>query len=88
MASGYGATGSYVPGKINASDKGTSLKNFKNQNEKLCTALMKWDDAKLDNYLLPHPLLGKLTLREMMFFTVYHNEHHLKIMQERKKITV
>jgi hypothetical protein len=26
--------------------------------------------------VLPHPLLGKLTIREMLYFTVYHGEHH------------
>jgi hypothetical protein len=25
---------------------------------------------------LPHPLLGKLTLREMLYFTAYHADHH------------
>ncbi len=36
-----------------------------------------WSEAALDRYRLPHPLLGKLTVREMLFFTLYHNAHHL-----------
>lgn len=84
LATGYKAAGSFVPQKISAVNKESILKNYKQQNEKLCKALIKWHDAKLDNYLLPHPLLGKLTLREMMFFTVYHNGHHLKIMHQSK----
>lgn len=40
----------------------------------------KWDDEELDKFLLPHPLLGKLLVREMMFFTVYHTGfHHMRI---------
>jgi hypothetical protein len=43
---------------------------------KLSAAIRRWDDADLDRYQAPHPLLGKLTVREMLFFTVYHNYHH------------
>ena len=35
-------------------------------------------EEDLDHYRLPHPLLGKLTLREMLFFTIYHVEHHME----------
>ncbi len=43
---------------------------------KLSAAIRRWNDEDLDRYRLPHPLLGKLTVREMLFFTVYHNYHH------------
>jgi hypothetical protein len=43
----------------------------------------KWKDDQLDKYLAPHPLLGKLTLRELGYFTIYHTEHHLNIIKER-----
>jgi hypothetical protein len=33
-------------------------------------------EADLDRYLIAHPLLGKLTLREMLYFTRYHVQHH------------
>ena len=39
-------------------------------------AAARWSEADLDVYRLPHPLLGKLTLREMLFFTLYHFAHH------------
>ena len=42
----------------------------------LTAAVTRWDEAKLDTYQLPHPLLGDLTLREMLFFTLYHYVHH------------
>jgi hypothetical protein len=37
-----------------------------------------WNEESLENYLIPHPLLGKLTVREMIMFTVYHTLHHNK----------
>jgi DinB superfamily len=33
-------------------------------------------EADLDTLQAPHPLLGKLTLRELMYFTIYHAQHH------------
>lgn len=37
-----------------------------------------WSETELDHHQLPHPLIGKLTVREMLFFTLYHNSHHTK----------
>jgi DinB superfamily len=31
-----------------------------------------------DQYLAPHPLLGKITLRELAYFTIHHTHHHLQ----------
>jgi hypothetical protein len=36
----------------------------------------KFSEAQLDEYVLPHPILGKLTIREMLYFTIYHATHH------------
>ncbi len=36
-----------------------------------------------DRYRLPHPALGKLTVREMLFFSLYHNAHHLNLLARR-----
>jgi uncharacterized damage-inducible protein DinB len=36
----------------------------------------RWSEKELDKRQLPHPLMGKLTLREMLFFTHYHTLHH------------
>lgn len=33
-------------------------------------------ESDLDTLQAPHPLLGKLTLRELMYFSIYHAEHH------------
>jgi hypothetical protein len=49
----------------------------------LQNAIGKWPEAALDQHLLPHPLLGTLTVREMLDFTVYHTAHHLRRVAER-----
>lgn len=38
----------------------------------------KFSEDALEDYRLPHPLLGPLTLREMLYFTMYHVEHHME----------
>ncbi len=38
--------------------------------------LDSFSEEQLDKLILPHPLLGKLTLREMLYFTIYHVQHH------------
>jgi hypothetical protein len=50
----------------------------------LALGIRRWDEAALDRYRLPHPLLGKLTLREMLFFTLYHVGHHAEIVAARQ----
>jgi hypothetical protein len=37
----------------------------------------RWNEADLEACRLPHPLLGKLTVREMLLFTLYHEVHHV-----------
>jgi DinB superfamily len=43
---------------------------------RLIKNLEKFKEEELDSFILPHPLLGKVTLREMMYFTIYHVQHH------------
>jgi hypothetical protein len=47
------------------------------------SAFQRWPEPALDRYRLPHPLLGRLTLREMLAFSVYHHAHHLRRIAER-----
>ena len=46
-------------------------------------AIARWDENALDRVRLPHPLLGKLTVREMLYFAVYHNQHHVEVVKRR-----
>jgi hypothetical protein len=44
----------------------------------LTGAIAKWSERALDRLRLPHMLIGKLTVREMLLFVLYHNLHHIK----------
>lgn len=51
----------------------------------LGNAMNRWSESALDRHQLPHPLLGPLSVREMLEFTVYHTAHHLRRIEERSR---
>lgn len=51
--------------------------------EALSAGIGRWPERSLDRRQLPHPLLGSLTVREMLFFTLYHNQHHVETVGRR-----
>jgi hypothetical protein len=81
LAEGGRATGRFIPGKQTA-DKDNLVEKYRRESEKLVSKVARMSEAELDAYLLPHPLLGKLSLREMLFFTIYHTYHHQKQMKK------
>ncbi|MDB5228682.1 MAG: hypothetical protein JWN78_2875 [Bacteroidota bacterium] len=52
-------------------------KLWQSSSEGLLNAINKWTEEDLDSILVPHPIMGKLTVRELLFFTIYHVQHHL-----------
>ncbi|ARV13948.1 DinB family protein [Polaribacter sp. SA4-12] len=46
------------------------------QNKKLQYKLKKISDVNLDTLVIPHPLMGKMTIREIIMWTAHHTEHH------------
>ncbi len=81
LSSGGKATKRFIPKKITFDQKEIIIGKLKNTTDKLCALALKLDENDLDIYVLPHPLLGKLTLREMLFFTIHHVKHHQKSIQ-------
>lgn len=76
LAAGGTATAEFRPEHIPFSRKGELVASLKDLVSKLCSKIEKWDESKFDVLVLPHPLIGKLTFREMFYFTIYHAEHH------------
>lgn len=76
------ATSAFRPKSFVAGDKKKLLDKYTAYAEKLERLITRCSESELDKYILPHPLLGKLTLREMMFFTIYHTQHHSNSLKE------
>lgn len=68
----------FAPDKIAPQDKGTKLNELQYLTEKLVGHIKSYDDEDLERQILPHPVMGKLTLKEILYFTAYHLEHHDK----------
>jgi len=83
LAAGGKASGPFIPPTINFEKKGNLIKKYNEQKQKLIARIEKQSEKDLDVYILPHPLLGKVTLREMLYFTIHHNEHHLELLKSR-----
>ena len=57
---------------------------WRDSSELLRSALTGWSERALDRYRLPHPLIGMLTLRELLLWTLYHNALHARRIAERR----
>lgn len=71
------ASRSYVPKQSKASKK-VLVEKLEQQNNQLCSNIQNWSEDALNTYQLPHPIIGKITVREMLYFTLYHVRHHSK----------
>lgn len=79
---GAKATGIYVPRKVNYS-RTLLTEKLRAESEKLVNAIeQKWPDEDLDKYQIAHPILGRLTHRELCYFTIYHNGHHANTVRQ------
>ena len=85
LAQGGKASGRYIPKRsAEPENKQKLLSKFSGAMDKLINSIQKnWNDPQLDKYIVPHPLLGKITLRELGYFTIFHTEHHLTTIKSR-----
>lgn len=78
LEQGGKASGAFIPPPIPAGfGKKRMMDQFDKAMRRLARAIeKKWKERQLDQYLAPHPLLGRITLRELCYFTIHHTEHH------------
>ena len=88
LAAGGRASGAFVPKPVDTTApiekrRDDLVERWRRRNGRLRSALSSWNEAQLDKIRLPHPLLGSITAREMLFFAIYHAEHHLVATKSR-----
>jgi hypothetical protein len=77
LDAGATATGVYVPKKADYKKEELTTR-LDSEGQKLIRAInRKWKEEQLDRFQVGHPILGLLTARELAYFTIYHNGHHL-----------
>ena len=82
LQEGGRASGRFIPKEIKVADRKKLARSLKKNIQSLTRSIQKFTEADLENTVLPHPLLGKLTIREMLYFTIHHVEHHLNLIQK------
>jgi hypothetical protein len=82
ITKGAKASGSFLPKQetpdIPEEKKEELLGQLSTELDKLLSAIEKWEESDLDEVQLPHPIIGKITLREILFFTIHHNLRHAR----------
>lgn len=63
-------------------DKTYILNRLQVESKKLQYKTRRISDRNLDTLVLPHPLMGKMPIREILMWTAYHIEHHTKQLLE------
>lgn len=89
LAEGAVATPQFIPKEISVENKKEDLiQEFKKINDSFLIKVEDFEEEDLDKYLIPHPILGKLTIREMLYFTICHTLHHHKaiLFQQNKSL--
>jgi len=64
-------------------DKHYLLNRLQTESKKLQYKTKKISDKNLDTLILPHPLMGKMPIREIIMWTAYHVEHHTHTLTEK-----
>lgn len=83
LAAGGRASSPFVPKPIEIKyGRQKLMDNWSKATNDYLNALAKnRTEQDLDNYLAKHPLLGRITLRELCYFTIFHTEHHLQAIE-------
>lgn len=79
---GYTFKGSQNMKVPRLNEKKYILTRLQVENKKLQYKTRRISDTNLDTVLLPHPLMGKMPVREIIMWTAHHIEHHTKILQD------
>lgn len=78
LSEGGRAPGRFIPANTGLEKRQNFANLLTKEINKINKQIDRLSEHQLDQYILPHPLLGKLTLREMLYFTIYHVQHHQK----------
>jgi len=76
LSKGGVAPSGFTPKRIDFTERNKLTTKLIATFETLVKRTKTFSENDLDKLILPHPLLGKVTIREMLYFTIYHAEHH------------
>ena len=63
-------------------DRTYILNRLQTENKKLQYKVRRIKDKNLDDLVLPHPLMGKMPVREIIMWTAHHVDHHTQALKK------
>lgn len=72
----------FQPKEVSINEQKELIKQLQKAVDKMKNGILKMSENQLDELILPHPLMGRLTLREMLYFTIYHAEFHENLIKK------
>jgi uncharacterized damage-inducible protein DinB len=78
LTAGGKAPDRFLPGKVTIEQKENIIADLYTLLATISKQVQEYTDEELDTLVLPHPFLGKLTIREMLSLMTYHATHHLE----------
>jgi hypothetical protein len=82
LAKGGVASQPFLPEAVEPSRRAELAQQITETLHLLAQHLEVYTETDLDTLVVPHPLLGKMTVREMLYFTAHHVGHHHQKTQE------
>ena len=73
----------YIPKPVSYHDKEHLIQKYASLNKSFIEKLNNHTAHELDSYRLPHPILGKISLRELASFTSFHTSHHFESLKSK-----
>ena len=76
------APSEYVAETGRTFERAALIGRFEGELQTFVQALDRWEEDEMSVYVMPHPAIGKCTIREYVYFTTLHTYHHLAILKE------
>ena len=76
LKAGGKAPGRFLPEPASADQRAWLSESLRNTVNELCARIDRFEETDLDRLCVPHPLLGNLSLREMLYNVIHHVRHH------------
>ena len=73
----------YVPKPVAYIEKDNLIQKHVSLNKSFIDKLNNHNQYELDSYILPHPILGKISLGELAIFTSFHTSHHFGLLKSK-----
>lgn len=83
MSAGIQAPSYVLPPAVDYRDREVLQRKLSQQTEFLAGKAEALSESDLDKYVVPHPLFGKITVREMFMATWLHTDHHTALLKRK-----